>query len=79
MVLLSQLSQSQSASSHLREQVDSLHRHSVSLQDTCTQLQTVNTQLQVHTTPHTQVQVHHTTHSGTLHSTHSTFNADEEL
>ncbi|XP_046876479.1 coiled-coil domain containing 88A isoform X2 [Hypomesus transpacificus] len=47
MVLLSQLSQSQSASSHLREQVDSLHRHSVSLQDTCTQLQTVNTQLQV--------------------------------
>ncbi|XP_067104446.1 coiled-coil domain containing 88A isoform X1 [Osmerus mordax] len=46
-VLLSQLSQFQSASSHLREQVDSLHRHSVSLQDTCNQLQTVNTQLQV--------------------------------
>ncbi|XP_071001054.1 coiled-coil domain-containing protein 88B-like, partial [Oncorhynchus clarkii lewisi] len=46
-VLLCQLSQSQSAGSHLREQIDTLHHHSISLQETCTKLQTLNTQLQV--------------------------------
>ncbi|KAM9414073.1 uncharacterized protein ACWYII_025596 isoform 3-T5 [Salvelinus alpinus] len=46
-VLLSQLSQSQSACSHLREQIDTLQHHSISLQETCTKLQTLNTQLQV--------------------------------
>ncbi|KAM9511331.1 uncharacterized protein ACWYII_045825 isoform 3-T3 [Salvelinus alpinus] len=46
-VLLSQLSQSQSAGSHLREQIDTLQHHSISLQETCTKLQALNTQLQV--------------------------------
>ncbi|KAK6299197.1 hypothetical protein J4Q44_G00307070 [Coregonus suidteri] len=46
-VLLSQLSQSQSACSHLREQIDTLQHHSITLQETCTKLQTLNTQLQV--------------------------------
>ncbi|XP_045580093.1 protein Daple isoform X3 [Salmo salar] len=46
-VLLSQLSQSQAASSHLREQINTLQHHSISLQETCTKLQTLNTQLQV--------------------------------
>ncbi|XP_010896641.2 girdin isoform X1 [Esox lucius] len=43
-VLLSQLSQSQSDCNHLREQIDSLQQHSVSV---CTNLQILNTQLQV--------------------------------
>ncbi|KAM7417535.1 hypothetical protein PAMA_017260 [Pampus argenteus] len=45
--LLSRLSQSQEACKHLREQLEALRRHSLSLQDSCTQLQTLNTQLQV--------------------------------
>ncbi|XP_076595177.1 coiled-coil domain containing 88A [Chaetodon auriga] len=45
--LLSRLSQSQEACEHLKEQLEALHRHSLSLQDSCTRLQTLNTQLQV--------------------------------
>ncbi|XP_054648498.1 coiled-coil domain containing 88A isoform X2 [Dunckerocampus dactyliophorus] len=45
--LLSRLSQSQEACEHLREQLEGLRRHSLSLQDSCTRLQTLNTQLQV--------------------------------
>ncbi|XP_067374002.1 coiled-coil domain containing 88A isoform X2 [Channa argus] len=45
--LLSRLSQSQEACQHLKEQLEGLRRHSLSLQDSCTSLQTLNTQLQV--------------------------------
>ncbi|XP_061786433.1 coiled-coil domain containing 88A isoform X1 [Nerophis lumbriciformis] len=45
--LLSRLCQSQEACQHLREQLEALRRHSLSLQDSCTRLQTLNTQLQV--------------------------------
>ncbi|XP_026185622.1 coiled-coil domain containing 88A isoform X2 [Mastacembelus armatus] len=45
--LLSRLSQSQEACEHLKEQLEALRRHSLSLQDSCTRLQTLNTQLQV--------------------------------
>ncbi|KAG7518913.1 hypothetical protein JOB18_047235 [Solea senegalensis] len=45
--LLSRLSQSQEMSEHLKEQLEALHRHSLSLQDSCTRLQTLNTQLQM--------------------------------
>ncbi|XP_064182210.1 coiled-coil domain containing 88A [Anguilla rostrata] len=45
-VLLSQVSQLQSASAQLREQLDSLHRHSFALQENCASLQTLNTRLQ---------------------------------
>ncbi|KAM7000797.1 coiled-coil domain containing 88A [Tautogolabrus adspersus] len=45
--LLSQLSQSQEACGHLKEQLEALRRHSLSLQDSCTRLQTLNTELQV--------------------------------
>ncbi|KAM4554724.1 coiled-coil domain containing 88A [Odontesthes bonariensis] len=41
------LSQSQEACDHLKEQLEALRRHSLSLQDSCTRLQTLNTQLQV--------------------------------
>ncbi|XP_015240134.1 PREDICTED: girdin-like [Cyprinodon variegatus] len=41
------LSQSQEACEHLKEQLEALRRHSLSLQDSCTSLQTLNTQLQV--------------------------------
>uniref|UniRef100_A0A8C1TX60 Coiled-coil domain containing 88B n=1 Tax=Cyprinus carpio TaxID=7962 RepID=A0A8C1TX60_CYPCA len=46
-VLLSQLTQSQSACSQLREQLDALQRHSISLQENCAKLQALNTKLQV--------------------------------
>ncbi|XP_068571045.1 coiled-coil domain containing 88A [Cebidichthys violaceus] len=46
-VLLSRLSQSQEACEHLKEQLEAMRRHSLSLQDSCTRLQTLNTQLQV--------------------------------
>ncbi|XP_052471181.1 girdin isoform X1 [Carassius gibelio] len=46
-VLLSQLTQSQSACAHLREQLDALQRHSISLQENCAKLQALNTKLQV--------------------------------
>lgn len=55
--LLSRLSQSQEACEHLKEQLEALRRHSLSLQDSCTQLQTLNTQLQV--TKHTDRQHHY--------------------
>lgn len=45
--LLSRLSQTQEACDHLKEQLEALHRHSLSLQESCTSLQTLNTQLQV--------------------------------
>lgn len=45
--LLSRLSQSQEACEHLKEQLEALRRHSLSLQESCTRLQTLNTQLQV--------------------------------
>lgn len=45
--LLSRLSQSQEACDHLKEQLEALRRHSLSLQESCTSLQTLNTQLQV--------------------------------
>ena len=48
--LMSRLSQSQSTCEHLKEQLEALHRHSLSLQDSCTRLQTLNTQLQVRQT-----------------------------
>ncbi|XP_061581562.1 coiled-coil domain containing 88A [Cololabis saira] len=41
------LSQSQEACEHLKEQLEALRRHSLSLQDSCTRLQALNTQLQV--------------------------------
>ncbi|XP_067244890.1 coiled-coil domain containing 88A isoform X1 [Chanodichthys erythropterus] len=46
-VLLSQLTQSQSACAQLREQLDTLQRHSISLQENCAKLQALNTKLQV--------------------------------
>lgn len=45
--LLTRLSQSQEACKHLEEQLEALRRNSLSLQDSCTRLQTLNTQLQV--------------------------------
>ncbi|XP_034399930.1 girdin isoform X2 [Cyclopterus lumpus] len=45
--LLSRLSQSQEAGEHLKVQLEALRRHSLSLQESCTRLQTLNTQLQV--------------------------------
>lgn len=45
--LLSRLSQTQEACDHLKEQLEALRRNSLSLQDSCTSLQTLNTQLQV--------------------------------
>lgn len=47
--LHSRLSQTEEACEHLKEQLEALRRHSLSLQDSCTCLQTVNTQLQVNT------------------------------
>lgn len=49
--LLLRLSQSQEACEHLKEQLEALRRHSLSLQESCTRVQTLNTQLQV--TKHT--------------------------
>ncbi|XP_056113261.1 coiled-coil domain containing 88A [Rhinichthys klamathensis goyatoka] len=46
-VLLSQLTQSQSACAQLREQLDTLQRHSILLQENCAKLQALNTKLQV--------------------------------
>lgn len=46
-VLVSQLTQSQSACSQLREQLDTLQRHSISLQENGAKLQALNTKLQV--------------------------------
>lgn len=46
-VLLSQLTQSQSACAQLREQLDTLQRHSILLQDNFAKLQALNTKLQV--------------------------------
>ncbi|XP_062249558.1 coiled-coil domain containing 88A [Platichthys flesus] len=45
--LMSRLSQSQDSCEHLKEQLEALHRHSLSLQESCTRLQTLNTQLQM--------------------------------
>ncbi|TSK28113.1 Girdin [Bagarius yarrelli] len=45
--LLLQLAQSQAACSQLREQLDMLQRHSISLQESCSKLQELNTKLQV--------------------------------
>uniref|UniRef100_A0AAV2MJK6 HOOK N-terminal domain-containing protein n=2 Tax=Knipowitschia caucasica TaxID=637954 RepID=A0AAV2MJK6_KNICA len=45
--LLSRLSQSQEDSEHLKEELEALRRHSLSLQDSCTRLQGLNTQLQI--------------------------------
>uniref|UniRef100_A0A3Q4M4J5 Coiled-coil domain containing 88B n=1 Tax=Neolamprologus brichardi TaxID=32507 RepID=A0A3Q4M4J5_NEOBR len=45
--LLTRLSQSQEACKHLEEQLEALRRNSLSLQDSCTRLQTLNTQLQL--------------------------------
>ncbi|XP_056295947.1 coiled-coil domain containing 88A isoform X2 [Pseudoliparis swirei] len=45
--LLLRLSQSQEACEHLKVQLEALRRHSLSLQESCTRLQTLNTQLQV--------------------------------
>ncbi|XP_034739329.1 girdin [Etheostoma cragini] len=45
--LLLRLSQSQEACEHLKEQLEAVRRHSLSLQDSCTRVQTLNTQLQV--------------------------------
>uniref|UniRef100_A0A3B4UX84 Coiled-coil domain containing 88B n=1 Tax=Seriola dumerili TaxID=41447 RepID=A0A3B4UX84_SERDU len=44
--LQSRLSQSQEACAHFKEQLEALRRNSLSLQDSCTRLQTLNTQLQ---------------------------------
>ncbi|XP_077388443.1 coiled-coil domain containing 88A isoform X2 [Festucalex cinctus] len=61
--LLSRLSQSQETCEHLREQLEALHRHSLSLQDSCTRLQALNTQLQVEqatvNSQHAAVQARH--------------------
>lgn len=46
-VLVSQLTQSQSACAQLREQLDTLQRHSISLQENGAKLQALNTKLQV--------------------------------
>ncbi|XP_072519672.1 coiled-coil domain containing 88A [Salminus brasiliensis] len=46
-VLLSQLAQSQAACAQLREQLDTLQRHSICLQENCSKLQDLNTKLQV--------------------------------
>lgn len=46
-VLLSQLAQSQTACTQLREQLDTLQRQSISLQESCSKLQELNTKLQV--------------------------------
>ncbi|XP_066505286.1 coiled-coil domain containing 88A [Hoplias malabaricus] len=46
-VLLSQLAQCQAACTQLREQLDTLQRHSICLQENCTKLQELNTKLQV--------------------------------
>ncbi|KAG9272472.1 girdin-like [Astyanax mexicanus] len=46
-VLLSQLAQSQTACSQLREQLHTVQRHSICLQENCTKLQDLNTKLQV--------------------------------
>ncbi|XP_051515017.1 girdin-like isoform X2 [Myxocyprinus asiaticus] len=46
-VLLSQLTQSQSACTQHREQLVTLQRHSISLQENCAKLQALNTKLQV--------------------------------
>ncbi|KAJ8337986.1 hypothetical protein SKAU_G00369520 [Synaphobranchus kaupii] len=45
-VLLSQVSQLQSANVHLQEKLDSLHRHSFALQENCANMQFLNTKLQ---------------------------------
>ncbi|KAK7922429.1 hypothetical protein WMY93_009331 [Mugilogobius chulae] len=45
--LSSRLSQSQETCGHLKEQLEALRRHSLSLQDSCTRLQNLNTQLQI--------------------------------
>lgn len=45
--LQSRLSQSQEECAHIKEQLEALRRNSLSLQDACTRLQTLNTQLQV--------------------------------
>lgn len=45
--LLSKLSQAQEDCEHLKEQLEALRRHSLSLQESCTSLHTLNTQLQV--------------------------------
>lgn len=45
--LLLRLSQSQEVCDHLKEQLEAVRRHSLSLQESCTSLQTLNTQLQV--------------------------------
>lgn len=45
--LLSRLSQSHESCEHLKEQLEALRRHSLSLQDSCTRLQGLNTQLQI--------------------------------
>ncbi|KAI1898659.1 hypothetical protein AGOR_G00074650 [Albula goreensis] len=45
-VLLSQVSQLQSANTHLQEQLDNLHKHSFALQENCANLQALNTKLQ---------------------------------
>ncbi|KAM8848959.1 coiled-coil domain containing 88A isoform 1-T1 [Synchiropus picturatus] len=53
--LLSRLAQSQDACEQLKQQVEAERRHSLSLQDSCTRLQTINTQLQVElASSHTQ-------------------------
>ncbi|XP_057204958.1 coiled-coil domain containing 88A [Triplophysa rosa] len=46
-ILLAQLTQSQSGCTQLREQLDTLQRHSISLQENCSKLQALNTKLQV--------------------------------
>uniref|UniRef100_A0A8D3C0E6 Coiled-coil domain containing 88B n=1 Tax=Scophthalmus maximus TaxID=52904 RepID=A0A8D3C0E6_SCOMX len=45
--LMSRLSQSQEMCEQLKEQLEAVHRHSLSLQESCTRLQTLNTQLQM--------------------------------
>ncbi|XP_072293768.1 coiled-coil domain containing 88A isoform X2 [Eucyclogobius newberryi] len=45
--LLSRLSQSQDVCEHLKEQLEALRRQSLCLQDSCTRLQGLNTQLQI--------------------------------
>ncbi|XP_056899123.1 coiled-coil domain containing 88A isoform X1 [Takifugu flavidus] len=45
--LLAKLSQAQEECEHLKEQLEALRRHSLSLQESCTSLQMLNTQLQV--------------------------------
>lgn len=45
--LLSKLTQAQEECEHLKEQLEAVRRHSLSLQESCTSLQTLNTQLQV--------------------------------